>query len=67
VTSCPREKTIIRCVQGRELYLFDTVAEIIAEEAQDGTLSKLTAMELLNRLERLYLKLHEYVSEEGWW
>jgi hypothetical protein len=63
---CPKERTIIRCTQGRELALFDTVAEIIAEEAQDGTLSKVTAMELLNRIEHLYLKLHEYVTEEGW-
>ncbi len=66
MTTCPKERTIVRCTQGRELYLFDTIAEIIAKEAQDGTLPKLTAMELLNRLEHLYLKLHEYVTEEGW-
>ena len=67
MTTCPKERTIVRCTQGRELALFDTIAEIIAEEAQDGTLPKVTAMELLNRLEHLYLKLHEYVTEGEWW
>jgi hypothetical protein len=55
------------CSQGREVELFDLLAQLIVERLEDGTLKKADALILLDRLERLYFKLHEFVtSEEDW-
>jgi len=55
------------CSQGREVELFDLLAQLIVERLEDGTLRKADALRLLDRIERLYFKVHEYVtSEEDW-
>ncbi len=65
---CPKERTLVACSEGREVELFDLLAQLILERAEDGTLRKADAIRLLERLERLYYKLHEYVtSEEDIW
>ncbi len=64
---CPKERTLVVCSEGREVELFDLLAQIILERAEDGTLKKADAICLMERLERLYYALHEYVtSEEDW-
>ncbi len=64
---CFKERTLVACSQGREVELFDLLAQIILERAEDGTLKKADAIRLLDRIERLYYALHEYVtSEEDW-
>ncbi len=64
---CPKERTLVVCSEGREVELFDLLAQIILERAEDGTLKKADAIRLMERLERLYYALHEYVtSEEDW-
>jgi len=55
------------CSQGREVELFDLLAQLIVERLEDGTLKKADALILLDRLERLYFKLHEYVTSEDDW
>jgi hypothetical protein len=53
---------------GKEVEIFDTFAQLVLEEMEDGKLSKLTAIQLLERLERLYFRLHDYAtSEEDLW
>jgi hypothetical protein len=65
---CPKERTLVVCSEGREVELFDLLAQLILERAEDGTLRKADATRLLERLERLYFRLHEYVtSEEDFW
>ena len=65
---CPKHSTVIRCTQGKEIEAFDTIAQLILEEVEDGKLSKLTAIQLLERIERLYYRLHDYAtSEEDLW
>jgi hypothetical protein len=64
---CPKESTLVTCSEGHEVELFDFVAQLILERAEDGALRKTDVLLLLNRIEHLYLKLHEYVSEEEWW
>jgi hypothetical protein len=64
---CPKTSTVIRCTQGREIDIFDTFAQLIIEEMEDGKLSKLTAIQLMERLERLYFRLHDYVTSEEIW
>ena len=61
---CPKERTLVACSEGREVELFDLLAQLILERAEDGTLRKVDAIRLLERLERLYYKLHEYVTSE---
>lgn len=64
---CFKERTLVMCSQGREVELFDLLAQLIVERLEDGTLKKADALILLDRLERLYFKLHEFVtSEEDW-
>jgi len=58
---CPKERTLVACSEGREVELFDLLAQLILERAEDGTLRKVDAIRLL---ERLYYKLHEYVTSE---
>jgi len=67
VTTCPKQRTIIRCSEGHEIELFDLVSQLIVEHMEDGTLRKTDALLLLNRIERLYLKVHEYTTEEDNW
>jgi hypothetical protein len=61
---CPKERTLVVCSEGREVELFDLLAQLILERAEDGTLRKADAIRLLERLERLYYRLHEYVTSE---
>jgi len=64
---CPKESTLVLCSEGKEVQLFDFVAQLIIERAEDGVLRKSDALLLLNRIERLYLKLHEITTEEDNW
>ena len=64
---CFKERTLVMCSQGREVELFDLLAQLIVERLEDGTLKKADALILLDRLERLYFKLHEYVTSEDDW
>jgi len=64
---CPKESTLAICSEGREVELFDLLAQLIAERVEDGTLRKADAIRLLERLERLYFVLHEYVTSEDDW
>jgi len=64
---CPKERTLAICSEGREVELFDYLAQLIVERIEDGTLRKADAIRLMERLERLYYALHEYAtSEEDW-
>ncbi len=64
---CFKERTLVACSQGREIELFDLLAQLIVERLEDGTLKKADAIRLLDRIERLYFKVHEFVtSEEDW-
>jgi hypothetical protein len=64
---CPKERTLALCSEGKEVELFDFIAQLIAERIEDGTLRKADAIRLMERVERLYYALHEYVtSEEDW-
>ena len=64
---CFKERTLVECSQGKEVELFDLLAQLIVERLEDGTLKKIDAIRLMERLERLYFKLHEYTtSEEDW-
>ena len=64
---CPKERTLVACSEGKEVELFDFVAQLILERIEDGTLRKADALRLLDRLERLYFKVHEYTTEEDNW
>jgi hypothetical protein len=55
------------CSEGKEVELFDFVAQLIVERIEDGTLRKADALRLLDRIERLYFKVHEYTTEEDNW
>jgi hypothetical protein len=55
------------CSVGHEVELFDTIAQLIIERAEDGTLRKADALRLLNRIELLYLRLHELTTDESNW
>jgi hypothetical protein len=64
---CFKERTFVACSEGHEIELFDLLAQLIVERMEDGTLKKADAIRLLDRIERLYFKVHEYVtSEEDW-
>ena len=64
---CFKESTLVMCSQGREVELFDLLAQLIVERLEDGAIKKADAIILLDRIERLYFKVHEYVtSEEDW-
>ena len=58
---------MVLCSEGHEIALFDLVAQLIIEHLEDGTLRKTDALLLLNRIERLYLKLHELTTDEDNW
>ena len=64
---CPKESTLINCSEGKEVELFDFVAQLILERMEDGSLRKADALRLLDRIERLYFKVHEYTTEEDNW
>jgi hypothetical protein len=64
---CPKESTLVNCSEGKEVQLFDFVAQLIIERIEDGSLRKADALLLLNRIERLYLKVHEYTTSEDNW
>lgn len=64
---CPKERTLVECSEGREVELLDFIAQLIAERVEDGTLRKADAIRLMERLERLYYALHEYVTSEDNW
>ena len=64
---CFKERTLVECSQGKEVELFDLLAQLIVERLEDGTLKKADALILLDRLERLYFKVHEYVTSEDDW
>jgi len=64
---CFKERTLVMCSQGREIELFDLLAQLIVERLEDGTLKKADAIRLLDRIERLYFKVHEYVTSEDEW
>jgi hypothetical protein len=64
---CPKESTIALCTEGKEVEMFDFLAQLIIERIEDGTLRKTDALRLLERLERLYFKLHEYTTSEDNW
>lgn len=64
---CPKERTLAMCSEGKEVELFDFVAQLIVERIEDGTLRKADALRLLDRIERLYFKVHEYTTEEDNW
>ncbi len=64
---CPKESTLVTCSEGHEVELFDFIAQLILERAEDGTLRKADALRLLNRIEHLYLKLHELTTDEDNW
>jgi hypothetical protein len=65
--NCPKQKTLIVCSEGHEIELFDLLSQLILERIEDGTLRKTDALLLLNRIEHLYLKVHEYTIEEDNW
>jgi len=50
---CFKERTLVMCSQGREVELFDLLAQLIVERLEDGTLRKADALRLLDRIERL--------------
>jgi len=64
---CPKESTLVACSEGHEVELFDFVAQLILERIEDGTLRKADALRLLDRIERLYFKVHEYTTDEDNW
>ena len=64
---CPKERTLVECSEGREVELFDFIAQIIIERLEDGTLRKTEALRLMERLERLYVKLYDYTTSEDNW
>ena len=64
---CPKQATLVMCTMGKEVEIFDTFAQLIVEEMEDGKLPKLTALQLMERLERLYYRLHEYTTSEDNW
>ena len=64
---CFKERTLVMCSEGREVELFDLLAQLIVERLEDGTLKKADALILLDRIERLYFKVHEYVTSEDNW
>ena len=64
---CPKESTIVLCSTGKEVELFDLIAQLIIERIEDGTLRKTDALRLLERLERLYYRLHEYTTSDDDW
>jgi hypothetical protein len=64
---CPKESTLVLCSEGKEVELFDFVAQLILERMEDGKLRKADALRLLNRIEHLYLKLHELTTDEDNW
>jgi hypothetical protein len=64
---CFKERTLVVCSQGREIELFDLLAQLIVERIEDGTIKKADAIRLLDRIERLYFKVHEYVTSEDDW
>ena len=64
---CPKESTLVNCSEGKEVELFDFVAQLILERIEDGSLRKADALRLLDRIERLYFKVHEYTTEEDNW
>jgi len=64
---CPKETTLVTCSEGHEVELFDFVSQLILERIEDGTLRKADALRLLGRIERLYLKVHEYTTDEDNW
>ena len=64
---CPKERTLVECSEGHEVELFDFIAQIIIERLEDGTLRKAEALRLMERLERLYIKLYDYTTEEDNW
>ena len=64
---CFKERTLVMCSQGKEVELFDLLAQLIVERLEDGTLKKADAIRLMERLERLYFKLHEYTTSEDDW
>jgi hypothetical protein len=55
------------CSEGKEVELFDFVSQLILERIEDGTLRKADALRLLNRIERLYIKVHEFTTDEDNW
>jgi hypothetical protein len=64
---CPKERTLAICSEGKEVELVDFLAQLIVERMEDGTLRKADAIRIMERIERLYYALHEYVtSEEDW-
>jgi hypothetical protein len=64
---CPKERTLAICSEGKEVELIDLLAQLIVERIEDGTLRKADAIRIMDRIERLYYALHEYVtSEEDW-
>lgn len=67
VVRCPKEKTLVTCSEGHEVELFDFIAQIIVERIEDGTLRKTEALRLMERLERLYIKLYDYTTDEDNW
>jgi hypothetical protein len=64
---CPKERTLVTCSEGKEVELFDFIAQLIIERIEDGTLRKADALRLLDRIERLYFKVHEYTTAEDNW
>ena len=64
---CPKERTLVMCSEGKEVELFDFIAQLILERIEDGTLRKTDALRLLDRIERLYFKVHEYTTDEDNW
>jgi len=64
---CPKQATLVMCTMGKEVEIFDTFVQLIVEEMEDGKLPKLTALQLMERLERLYYRLHEYTTTEEDW
>ena len=64
---CFKERTLVMCSQGREVELFDLLAQLIVERLEDGAIKKADAIILLDRIERLYFKVHEYTTEEDNW
>jgi len=65
--NCPKQKTLVMCSEGKEVELFDFVSQLILERIEDGTLRKADALRLLNRIERLYIKVHEFTTDEDNW
>jgi len=42
---CFKERTLVMCSQGREVELFDLLAQLIVERLEDGTLRKADALD----------------------